>query len=341
MTNTYGFWQAALKGNAPVAVVDDPQCGFWRLKRNGGWLPVAVWPKGNGLDGPAALGFKIGREVVGSMVGTEQWPRYCSNPITEDVYRGVCERGENWPDSDPTVSAMLEKPRATRSPGIPNLAADEELEQAVGKKPADPTTEFAEQITAALAGVPSYKKIEADETSVRAASLRNMLLGLAGDADKARELEKAPHLKASRDVDAKWQPLIKQAREGAQTVRSAMELWENDKRIAAKEASDRAEKEQRQRDAEHATRDISEPMPEPVKPSSNLPAPAAQVKPTYGRASAVQTFQFITAIDSAKVFEHFKAHPDVLALLTKLAQAALNAGIEVDGVTHETRTRIK
>jgi len=341
----YSYWQDALAGKNPAAVVDEPQCGFYRMKRGTTWVPVAVYPSvGFGM------GFKIGREVVGRNMGVELWPSYCANPITEAVYRAVAERGEPWPDADPTVTALQEAKRQPKYDPeqearneLAFIAEDDRRNAAedAAPKPVDPTAEFREQIQTAVAGAAAYKKIESDEASVRAASLRNMLMALANEADKVREAEKAPHLKASREVDTKWQPVIKQAREGAQAVRTAMEGWENDKRRAAAAAASRAAEENSRRETAAAHNDISAPPPEPAKPQSNLPAPAAQIKPTFGKASGVQTFELVTAIDAVKVFEHFKAHPDVTALLTKLAQAALNAGIEIDGVTHETRTRIK
>src|SRR6202012_1298294 len=100
----------------------------------------------------------------------------------------------------------------------------------------DPTDEFREEIQTALGGVGVYAKIESDETDVRALSLRNMLNELAANADKAREAEKAPHLKACRDIDAKWQPLVKSARDGAGKIKSARDDWANAKLEAQRQA---------------------------------------------------------------------------------------------------------
>jgi len=89
----YSYWKSALAGEKATAFVDSPSPGFYRTKRGTSWVPVAVWPNGDGL------GFKIGREVVGADMGTELWSHYCAHPITEEVYRAVAERGENWPDA--------------------------------------------------------------------------------------------------------------------------------------------------------------------------------------------------------------------------------------------------
>ena len=315
--NPYQFWLDSIAGKRPPIINEQPEAGFYRMKRNGSWMPVAVWPQRENLSG---LGFKIGKEIVDGNTGTEKWHWYAANPITEDEYRRVAEQGLDWSDADPTVAAMKRTPKPTAS---------------------DPTDEIREQITTALGGVEAYAKIESDEASTRAAGLRNMLLGLKNQADKTRVAEKDPHLTAAKAVDAKWMPLVREAEAGANKVRSALEAWENDKRAAARQAAERAAAEQRRLDEEAAHRDISEAPPEPVQAKSNLPPPVAQIKPSYGKASGVGTYQHVTAIDIDQVFAFFKTNPDLIALLTALAQKHVNAGIAVPGATTEERARIR
>lgn len=315
MMNVYKFWSDSLAGKQPPIINEFPEAGFYRMKRNGSWTPVAVWPASENN-----LGFKFGREVVDIDIGTERWPSYAANPITEDEYRRVAEQGLNWSDADPTVAAMTSTPKPIVT---------------------DSTDEMREQIATAVAVIPAYAKIESDEASARAAGLRNMLLGLKNQADKARVAEKDPHLTAAKAVDSKWMPLVREAESGANRVRTALEAWENDKRAAARQAAERAAAKQRRLDEEASRRDISEPPPEPVKPTSNLPPPSAQVKPTFGKAAGVSTYQHVTSIDAYQAFQMFQNHPDVIALLTKLAQASINAGISVPGMTTEERAKIR
>lgn len=316
MVTSYAFWQSCLAAKAaskplPIATVEMPTPGFWRMKRNGGWLPVAVWPKKNGLQGADALGFKIGDKTVGSNMGVELWASFCANPVTEDTYRDVAEKGKNWPDADPVVEQI----RAT-SP--------------------DSHDEFSEQISAAAAGISIYSKIESDEQSARAAGLRNMLLKLKKDADDARTALKAPHLKAGQEVDARWNPLVKQAQASADTIRNAMADWETTKRQAAAQAA------QRDTDSANEAMVAGRPAPPPVQ--SNAPAPAVQVRPTYGKAAGVSTYQHVVKVDPDKFIAALRVRPEWFGLLSYLegvAQKLAAGGTILDGVHTEERARIK
>lgn len=364
----YDYWKAALAGQNPVANVDDPQPGFYRLKRHNRWVPVAVWPTGNTKGGQPLLGFKFGTEQVGPNVGTEQWSHYCANPVTEAVYRAVAERGENWPDGDPVVEAMVEN----RGKVLPSSSSTISAQQIAGKlnagqplnaeesarleqsfedhaasvRASDPTAEFREQIETALGGVPAYAKIASDEADVRALSLRNMLNELAASADKAREAEKAPLLKAEREVDAKWQPMIKKARAGAGDIKTARDAWQDDKRtaLAAQQKRQQEVEEQHRRDTAAAA-EANKPAPAPPPPvSSNTPPPSTQVRPTYGKASSTGTKMVVTRVDYDKFFAVLKTRPEwphVQVFFDELAQKLANRGVIPDGVTTEERANTR
>lgn len=348
----YDYWNAALKGESPAAFVDTPMAGFYRLKRNGSWLPVAVWPKRNGLDGPARLGFKIGAEVVGPNMGAELWTGYCANPITEEVYRGV-ERGEGWPDADPTVAQMIaqNKPIAIREksdlpegfgadvvhspegaaahviPGTPTFA---------DMPAADPTAEFREQIETALGGVKAYAKIESDEADVRALSLRNMLNELGAGAEKAGKAEYEPMFREYKRIYDLWVSLAKKARDGAGKIKAARDVWADDKMAAAKQATQRAQ------EAEQEAMVAGKP-PEPTPPS-NLPPPTPQVRPTYGKASATSTKMVVTEVDYDKFFAALKTRPEwptVKAQFDEWAQKLANKGVIPDGVKASERANTR
>jgi hypothetical protein len=301
----YSYWKAGMAGKAPTATVDEPHPGFYRLKRHGLWIPVAVWPSG------ASLGFKIGKEIVGELVGTEQWPYYATNFISEAEYRKVAEKGGEWSDADPTVAAMTKEP--------PSKAPPER----------DPTAFLREQVAAALRGVAAYDKVESDEQNVKAAGLRNLLLQLSGDADKARDAEKRPHLDAGRAIDAKWRDVIQDAKTGSMTVRRAMEAWEDVKREAAQSAARRA--------AEAAPH-------EAPPPASNLPPPQVQVRPTYGKAASVGSRLEVTTIDWDKFLADLRQRPEwgaVANQLWDLAEKLANKGIMIAGVSTAEKASIR
>lgn len=313
MNPKYKFWQDSLAGLSPPMSADDPQCGFYRVRRGDIWVPVAVWPLPN-----AGFGFKIGREIVNTNTGIAQWHWYAENPITEAEYRRVAEDGLDWSDADPVVAALIAKPSEV--------------------------VEMREKIVAAAAGVPAYAKIESDEADVRALSLRNLLNELASGADKAREAEKAPHLKAGREIDAKYKPLIDQARDAAGKIKKARDDWQDAKRAAAKAAAIAAEAATRAQEEASAHLDVSQLPLEPVKPVSNLPPPSATVKPAYGRASSTGTKMVVTAIDFDKMIAALKPRPEWPTLeefLRDMAQKLTNRGIILDGVTAEERSNTR
>ena len=323
MTDLYVFWRDSLAGKKPPIVNEYAQCGFWRMKRGRGWVPVAVWPIGE-----RQMGFKIGREVVDTDTGTERWPWYAANPITEEVYRAVCERGENWPDADPIVAAMTNG--ATNGTKNATQAAPDAT-----KPLADPVDEMREQIAVALRGVDAYKKIESEDANAAATGLRNLLNELAGEAEKMRVAEKEPFLEGGRKVDAKYKKLIDSAKAGALEIKKARDVWEDTKREAAQQAALRAAEEQRQIDEQAAHRDISEPIPV-AQAKSNLPPPVAQIRPTYGRAANVGTKIVVTSVDWDKMIAALKPRPEwptVEDFLRELAQKLANKGIVLDGVT--------
>ena len=360
MTDKYAYWRDSLAGKNPDGHIDHPECGFYRMKRGDRWVPVAVWALPGG-----GLNFKINGEVVGEQVGTDQWPWYSHHPVTEAEYRKVAEQGGAWSDSDPTVSAILNtvsKP----APAIKDVASitpqqiAESLNSGKGlspeeqarlemaftqydelrKPPPDPTDEYREQIKTAVDGVKAYDKIESDEASTRAAGLRNMLLKLRKDADDARTTAKQPHLKAAKKIDDTWQPLIKEAQAGADSLRKAMENWEDAKREAAKQAADRLAE---------AAREAAEKPGDAVQPiraaPSNLPQPAGtQIKPTFGRAASVGTRLVVESIDPDKMLVALRDKPQwaaVVQFLNELAASMASNGIVVDGMTTREGAKIK
>jgi len=315
--SAYKFWKDALAGKNPPIVNEDPQAGFYRMKRNGAWLPVAVWQ----LHGTSALGCKIGHEVVNIQTCAERWPWYASHPITEAEYRKVAERGENWTDSDPIVSEMTAN--AVRA----GMKAMED---------ANPVIKFRDQLHKAVEAADVYAKIEDDGEAARGAGLRNLLLKLRKDADDARKIEKAPHEKAAKAVDAAWMPLVKIAQEAADAIRNSIGRWEDDKRNAARMAAERA--------AAEATRAEAENRPAPPPSPSNLPEPVAQVRPTYGKAASVSTYQHVVKVDPDKFLAALRTRPEwsgLLVYIEGVAQTLAKNGVILDGVTTEERSRVR
>jgi hypothetical protein len=75
------------------------------------------------------------------------------------------------------------------------------------------------------------------------AQLVSELRAAANEADKAREAAKAPHLSASRAVDAEWKPLIDKAGRAKNAALAAQTTW------LAKQEAERLERERQDREA--------------------------------------------------------------------------------------------
>jgi hypothetical protein len=95
----YAFWREALEGRLGPIHEADAQPGFYRRKlcsgTNAPWTPIAIW---RGQDG--ALKALEHARIVKRPFDTDPndvWTWCADNPISEEAYRAVAERGEPWP----------------------------------------------------------------------------------------------------------------------------------------------------------------------------------------------------------------------------------------------------
>ncbi len=332
----YAYWKAALAGEKPKMFVDDPQPGFYRsgvyekqenkARKRVGWKPVAIFLNdGELIAAIGADGMLTGNGAVARMETdrdriNELWSYCAANAISEEWYRAVADRGEQWPDSheQPPSAPINDAPMGN-----------------------------AERISRGLAEckeyLPKYAIIDSDEMSSKARSLQNRFLDLRGEAGKHYEAANRPLLDAQKMLRELWFPMRDQADEAANTLRTAMGAWEDEKRKAAKLAQEAAEKVAREHaEATRKAEQANQPAPPPPEPAkSNVPPPAAQIRGGAGRAASVSVAVFVTAIDEDKVFAQFKGNPELTALLTALAQKAIRAGIAVPGATTEERSVVR
>lgn len=303
----YDFYFAALKApdqiGKTIAIHDgEAQPGFYRKRkgRSGPFEPVAIW-----RDESGGLVAKVGNEMADPVA---LWSWVCDKPVTEDAYRAVADDGKPWPDDAPTIGH--------------------------NSGPANDFEALADQIESAGATVSDYEKIADDEMQSQAQAARARLNELSREADKKRTAEKAPHLEAGKAVDAKWQPLVKQAKTAADAIAKAMSAYETAK--ARKEAEERRRAEEEARKAAEArtpaeVQPTAEPGPEPIKTT---------VKGGYGRAATVKVVKVATVTDQDKAYQAMRTHPELIECIAKLAQRAVNAGHEIDGVSVEEERKV-
>ena len=309
------WWQAALKGNFGPMHEGEPQQGFYRTRSKAGkWEPVAIWWDD---DIGKWVSYRAGREVD----PVDAWNFCRTHPITREAYDRAMD-GQPFDDEDATVSAQV---------------------AATGHNSGeiDQTEEIKDQIESALAGLKAYETVNDDATAAKALSLRNRLNELSNKADKVRTEQKAPHLAAGKAVDEKWQPLVKKAKAGADTVRDAIGAFETRKLQAQRKAE--REAEQARIAAEHAAREqhgetevMEAPAPAPVA----APAP---IKAAYGKAASVQVKTVVSDVtDWPALAVYMSNHPDCQDMLRKLAQRALDAGrMNIPGITTEERAAVR
>jgi len=322
----WGWWQAALKNPAAIGKTlpvheNEPQQGYYRTRfKDSPWQPVAIfYPEGS----KELVAYRNGREVRPD----EIWTFACRNPVSYQAYNDALE-GKGWPDDDKTVAAQVTAP----APSIGDNSAT-----------VDEAEALKDQIAAALAGMDAYSKIADDATAAKALSLRNRLNELSGQADKIRTKEKEPFLEGGKAVDAKWQPLVKSAKAGADKVRDAIGSWETQKlqeqrkrEWEAEQARLASEKAAREQQGETAV--IDAPKTETVAEA----APTA-IKATYGKSASVQVKKIVADVtDYAALYAYMAGREEVQTLLRQLAQRALDAGrTNIPGITVEEKAAVR
>ena len=321
---TFDWHAAAVRGVRGPIDADNPKAGFYRTKsgRDGPLVPIAFWYDTH--DGTLRC-HKSGKSIP-DLDARELWVHASKNPITADAYWHRIDTGQ-WLDDDSGAVA------AAKGPDIDPAT--------------DPVGSMKAEIEKARAGLPTYKAIDSDEQAARAQTLRSALTALAGKAEKQRKALKQPHIDAGKKVDEQWMPLSKSAQDGADDIRRALSAWEDQKRLAARNAEHEANRKAAEhaaavRAAEEANQPPPPPPPKQVAP--NMPAPATQIKGASGRAASVTVANFITDIDLDKCFVRFRDAPELRELFMKLADKAIKAGVctSIDvGAVFEEKSVVK
>lgn len=325
----YSFWRRALAITGgkrsltrdemkALVVTEEPCAGFWRRRtiKAGPLVPVAIWKSGLG-DWVAVQS--------GTIADAEQVWTYCApHPVTHEAYSTRMETGR-WPDEDEGVTDSFGLPPAGPTLGDNNAPEETPLEA------------LERQITAAAANLDAYKTIGTDEDAGKAQAVRSRLLDLGGQADVIREKEKAPHLAAERAVDKLWMPLVKSAKENAETLRTALKAYETAKLNKAKaEALALAKANE---EAAKAAAAANRPAPPP--PAPEPPPVQTTLRGASGRAATVKMVKQATVTDYIAFLAFVlaqagtTARQDLVTLADKAAQRAINVGMEPPGVSVE------
>lgn len=315
----YDWWRRAVAGEkigGPTLPIheDTPQQGYYRkrITSGGGFIGVAIYEHGDKL---VALEGKDRMVEPGNI-----WTWVAKYPVSYEAYIAWSDTGR-WPDVAQAVENSLAHDASNSA----------EMTEAEKK---------ASEIENALGAVKTYATIETDETLAQAQSARSRLLELSGQADTIREKEKAPHLEAGRKVDATWQPMVKLSKEGADKIKAAMSKYVTDRDAKAEAARRKAQAdaeaaaEVARKAAEKAAKkgQPAPPPPEPAPPPAPIAPQETTVRGGYGRGAAIVEKKVVTVTDQDAAYQSMKTHPEMVTLITQLAQRAVNAGKEVAGI---------
>lgn len=296
--------RGAIKDAGLVLAEDDPLSGYYRIRlvKDGPLLPVAIWREAGKLivlcNGEVAPLHRV-------------WPMCVWTPVPYEWFEAVEDRGEMWPDDG---MAQVE---ATAPRGIGDNAPPDEDEADTIKRQIEAATGVAEA---------EHKVINSDEQAAAAQTIRSRLNELAGTADKRREALKRPHLEAGREIDGKWNPLVRAAEAAAFAIRNALKVWENKKLAAEREA----ERQRQEAEAARAFEVQSGAQPAPLPPPA--PAKPTTIKGATGRAASVRIVKVAKVTDYDAAYAHLKAIPEIKAAIDKIAQRMVDAGNSVPGV---------
>jgi hypothetical protein len=319
MTDPYDYWRNHLAGQQ-IAHPMLPQPGRYRMPapkvnftgnvnthRTPTSPPVAIWPDGD----TGKLRVRVG--TFNMLEGEDRYLQFCDSgwhscePVTLEHYERKVTTG-SWDDESQAVTADNQRRNA------PDHEEDsfEDLKSRIA--------DLESEARALIAKGAAKDKAAAD----KAADLQNRLSELAGKAEKKRVKEKEPHLVAGRAVDSQWQPIITLAGIYKNIKNVVINPWLKVEQAKIDEANKKAEFEAL----------ITGARPEEI---ATTQLPKAKVG-TRGRGVSSRDVQVAKITDQDALYQHFRTHEDVIAVLTKLANASAKSGVTVPGMEIEKDT---
>lgn len=322
----FNWWHQKLAGKDPDWERGHPPSGYFRRnftvnvgepgKRIGkpGTEAIAIWRNDDGeVLCHRTSGFKTPQDVDEI---EELFAQISRSPVSYEDYRHFRDNDE-WPARESDV------PDAIATIGDNSGALETDLQRAVAA--VDDLMEKFNDWQKSIDG-----KITTQEQADKAAHFADQFGRCQKRADDLRKVEKEPHLKAGRDVDGAWKPVIATAETAK---KDAKDLITPFLRAKAEKERKRAE-EERKNAEEEAKRAVEENdfiPPEPVKVSEPKPVSVGSA----GRKTSLRTYKYAEVTDvkaCAGYFASFNNPPtELVELLTKLARKSLDAGHEVPG----------
>lgn len=337
-SNPYTYWETAcvaVRKGLPLPIMTDgkPEFGFyWICKvKDGPKLPVAIF-----ADEDETIITIDGMPILAAE-HNKTWLICARHPVDYETFLARQETGQ-WP-------GLIQEAASLESGSNSGPALDE--------TPYDILVRELESARTWIKETAIDSDVKADECANKARELQR----LKSLVKEMHEIEKAPHLARSREVDDKYLPLIRDESKTQDAGRATQAIkylfarvndWIEKKKAAAaeqerlkKEAEDNAiaaAAAERQKQIEAQGPDTPLP-PQPASPPPPPPTPApASEKLSFGGLAGNRARQRTThravfegktpeeiSASRDKCYQHFREHPDVTEVLLKLSQAIIKA----------------
>ena len=309
MNDHFELWREAIATRKPV---DAPKgvvaCGYYRA-RDGEC--IAFLPDEGGNPYIWRSSDKFIPKQADAIVDVFSW--VSMSPVSHETAMEFCTTGR-WPDDIAPVEIAADLP--------PHERADAEL---------------TAQREAMAKWVAEIKSIQTQEQATKAGNFADAFAKLEKACEDQRKVEKDPHVVAGREIDARWQPIVKRAGELKAWAKKSTEpfLIADRARIKAEEdvrreaiAKAAREADERRRQAEAA----GAPPPAPEPPQMLAPPPEkAKAGKVHLRTETV--FE----VENPAAFLRWLAAQnnlpeDFVAVLKTLGSRMVKAGLAPDGV---------
>jgi hypothetical protein len=229
----------------------------------------------------------------------------------------------------------------------------------IGDNSGDPfalnRADIEQRIGAFMAGADVWSERDTldDDLAARANDFITGARRLWKEADDARKAEKQPHLDAGRAVDESWAPLLARVEKIVALVKPKVEAFLRAKQEAQRKAEEEARR--RQREAEAAARAAAADAAAAQSASARIEAEEraeaaqreAEIAEAQARANAgparaesatglanrrgLKTERKAEIVSLAQALAHYRNHPEIEALILKLANADLRHAPSVRG----------
>lgn len=302
---THTYWQNALSGNFGAVHENDPQCGYYRMRkgRGGPWVPVAIWLEGQGSlrQGENSINSDSGK-LVCLVDGLERnaydvWTWVCRYPIAYETYVAVAEDGKPWPEEVPALGHNSQSLNEAEVVG-------EEIEALS---------------LSAMNWLETLPTIENQSDADKAANYADRFSALETRAEEARVIEKRPSLEEGREIDARWKPVVSKAQDAKAKMKKAIEPY-----LVG----------ERQRRIEMAR--LAFQGSETTFDPSDIEPPRAG---TNGRRVGLRSKYSVRITEPTALIDHYRtdlrlwSDKAVKEAIAKLAEADLSSGAQIQGAT--------